>query len=177
MTETSPTSTQDERERALHMAAERLGAWCALIGRPAVDGDERLLVDAETAEEHAADIRLVLADRDLWKRRAEEAEGERDALKEPARLWWQVYQDRCEGALIEQTVRDVEVKAAIARALAAETRLREAVTGLESIRDYRISANPLPAETEHDLAILTHVGRLRTLAILALSSISPQGKP
>lgn len=166
MTETSPTSTQDERERALHMAAERLGAWCALIGRPAVDGDERLLVDAETAEEHAADIRLVLADRDLWKRRAEEAEGERDKLV---------------AAVGEHiTVRGDY----LARALAAETRLREAeadaaryryLRGRDAGPEGRLPPDGLFIGMVPENLILTNEDADQAIDAL-LSSISPQGK-
>lgn len=38
----------------------RLMAWITLIERQAADGDNRLLVDAEVANEHARDLRDLL---------------------------------------------------------------------------------------------------------------------
>ena len=39
----------------------RLMAWVTLIERASPDGDNRLLVDADVASQHAADIRAVLS--------------------------------------------------------------------------------------------------------------------
>lgn len=43
-------------------ARARLAAWAALIERPAADGDNRLQVSADTAGEHARDLRLLMAE-------------------------------------------------------------------------------------------------------------------
>lgn len=48
------------------------------------------------------------------------------------------------------------------------------VEALEAVRDYRISANPTAPDAHHDLVLLQHVGRLRTIAIVALAAAKGQ---
>jgi hypothetical protein len=104
--------SDDERLKAVE------GKLAIMSNMEAFNGEQWALC---IKERNAAEAKAEALERELA-----EAKAEADRLREPARLWWQAYQDRCENAYVEQTVRDVEVKAAEARALASERREQEA---------------------------------------------------
>lgn len=54
-------STEQETIKGLREALDRCRAWVNLLARSAPDGDNRVLVDADVAAEHAADLTTLLA--------------------------------------------------------------------------------------------------------------------
>ena len=47
-------------EQDLREQVARIEAICTIIERPSADGDDRILVDADVAAQHARDCRLIL---------------------------------------------------------------------------------------------------------------------